>query len=478
MTHAPPTPTLGNRSVKLDRLRKTNVVATVTMFLYAFWLTSDHTWNPDGAKASGLDSGFFYWDQAKSLMRAQLHVVPPSHKYWWLECFTIEHKCYGYFGITPSLMRVPAVVLFGDTFVGLAPLFVAVAVAVAFWAAMDLVRQVLAQYVEAHPEVSDRFAVRWMVVVGALLGPASILVLVARGRVYEEAVAWSAAFLCLTFNLVYRWSRNRTDLFLYGAILTASLATLSRPSAIPAAVVLGVAVVVVGWRWGGITTRVLGASLAAVPAVAFAFVFWRKFGSLSFPWQLYGPYISVPSFTRVIDNNHGSTVGLRFALTNLANYFRPDSIRLELGPPWATLRSVDSADLIILPTTRAGQVWGNRIPSLTNVMPVPLVLTVIACVQHAGRVVKRATRDAALMPTAMLVAGIAGGVPAILYYALAGRYLGDLYPLMVVGTAFSLPWLLDRARRPGPRGRWIFPVISVLAFAGCVVLFQIRDSVF
>jgi hypothetical protein len=83
-----------------------------------------------------------------------------------------------------------------------------------------------------------------------------------------------------------------------------------------------------------------------------------------------------------------------------------------------------------------------------------------------------------LMPAVLLVAGLAAGAPAITYYALAGRYLGDLYPLMAVGTAIALPLVIERSRRDRWWARMIFPVVAVAAVAGCIILYQIRDSVF
>ena len=144
-----------------------------------------------------------------------------------------------------------------------------------------------------------------------------------------------------------------------------------------------------------------------------------------------------------------------------------------------SLTSVSSSDLIILPTTNAQQVWGNRVPSLTNVMPLPFLLTCVAFVQQTVRVLKRKAKGAALMPAFMLVAALGAGIPVVMYYAVAGRYLGDLYPLMAVGTAFALPLIMDLSRRRDRWwARWTFPVIATVAVASCFVVFQLHDSVF
>ena len=462
---------------RFDQLKRVNLALTAFVFLYSFWLTSEHTWDPDHVTKLGLGSDFFFWSQTDSILQGQLHAVTPGRD-WWVECFKIDLKCYGYFGIGPSILRIPAFLPLGDSVVGLVPLFIALGAGLAFWAGMDLVRQMLARWAERDPTVSRSLATRWLVVAGVLLGPASVLVLLAHGRVYEEAGVWCAAFLALTLNLVYRWSRSRSNRCLYGALVAGSMATLSRPSAIPAVIVLGVAIVLLGWKWGGRAVRLLGVGLMTIPPILFAAVFIRKFGSLDFPWKSYGPYHIFPGFKETIQANDESTVGARFILTNLVNYFRPDSISVHLGDPLVTLDSLTRDDLIILPTTNAAQVWGGRVPSLTNVMPIPLLFTCVAVVQQGWLVVKRKVSGMELMPAVLLVAGLAAGAPAITYYALAGRYLGDLYPLMAVGTAIALPLVIERSRRDRWWARMIFPVVAVAAVAGCIILYQIRDSVF
>ena len=288
-----------------DRLRKLNLAMTGFVTIYAFWLTSERTWDPDHHSKLSLGGDFFYWSQAKSIMHGRVYVVTP--KQWWIECFTIDEKCRGYFGIAPSILRIPPHLVLGDSVVGLVPLFIALGIGLAFWAAMDLVRQVLLRYVERTPDLADSFATRWSIVVGALLGPGSVLILLTNGRVYEEADAWCAAFLILTLNLVYRWSKSRSNLCLYGAVLSGSMAALSRPSAIPAVLVLGAGIIVIGWRSGGTKVRVLGVALAVVPPALFAAVFIWKFGSLSFPWKTYSPYrvAAVPKDDRQQPPRHG-----------------------------------------------------------------------------------------------------------------------------------------------------------------------------
>ncbi len=466
-----PTPT------RRDRLREINLGLTLAFAIYSFWLTSNRTWNPDGRSPLSLGGDFFYWSQADSIIHGQVHVVTPRS--WWLECFTIDGMCRGYFGITPSILRVPVYTFFGGTqLVGLNPLFAALALALAFWAALDLLRQLIDRFLVSRPDLSATVARKWFVLAAVLLGPGSVLVFLARGRVYEEAITWCAAFLLVTLNLIYRWSLTKRTGMLVGAIATASLATLSRPSAIPAVVVLGIAVILLGWRWGGWLVRGLGAALAVVPSFLFAFIFWRKFGSLSFPWPDYSPYIVRPDFKRTIDANDKSTVGFRFILTTLANYLRPDSIHFSSSAPFIRLSSVTPQDLLVLPTASRVQLWGDHIPSLTNVMPVPLVLTFIAIAQQVRLVFRRALHGMATMPGVLLLAALAACAPAVMYYAMAGRYLGDTYPLLVVGTALALPFVIRQSLKPAWWAKAIFPTLCVLAVFASVVAYELHDGVF
>jgi hypothetical protein len=374
-------------------------------------------------------------------------------------------------------LRIPAEWIFSDSFVGLVPVFVAIAITLAFWAAMDLVRLVIVNFQTQQESVSQNLLIRWLFVTGLLLGPGSVLIFSAKARVYEEAIVWCVAFTVLTLNFIYRWSKNHSDRLLGAALLTGTLSDLSRPSAIPALVVLGSAVLFIAWRMGRILTKIFGAALVVVPAGLYLFVFVSKFGSLSFPWENYSPYI-LNIIRQVIESNNGSTVGLRYISTTVANYFRFDSISFDLGSPWVTLKSVFPSDLIILPPVNAGQIWGSRIPSFTNTMPIPLLFTAIAIVSQLRLVLKSKLKRADCIPTFMLLAGLAGGVTLIMYFALASRYLGDLYPLLAVGTAFALPTVLVYSQKGKWWSRAIFPAVALIAVAISFINYQIQSVVF
>ena len=459
-----------------NRLIQINLAMTVFVFIYSHWLTTERTWKADHVSKFGLGGDFYYWTQVQSLVRGQLSVDTTTNA--WIECFTIDEKCYGYFGITPSILRIPAERIFRDSFVGLVPLFVAIAVALAFWVAMDLVRLVIVNYQTQQESVSQNLLIRWLVVTGVLLGPGSLLIFSAKARVYEEAVVWCAAFVIFTLNFIYRWSINHSDRLLWAALLTGTLSALSRPSAIPALIVLGFAVLFIAWRTGQISTKILGAALMVVPAGLYVIIFVSKFGSLSFPWENYSPYILWGPFRQVIESNNGSTVGLQYIPTTLANYFRFDSLSFDLGSPWVTLKSFLPSDLIILPPINAGQIWGYRIPSLTNTMPIPLLFTAIALFSQLRLVLKRKLKGADWMPTFMLLAGLAGGVTLFMYFALASRYLGDLYPLLAVGTAFALPTVLVYSQKGKWWSRTIFPAVALMAVAISFINYQIQSVVF
>lgn len=458
-------------AVKQIPLRYINLGLTLLFTIYVYWLTSEHTWLPDHISKLNPGSEFYYWSQAKDLWNGHLYVSAGNWR--WLECFIIAGECYGYFGIAPSLIRIPAVAIFRDQVNGLVPVFLALAIGLGFWAAIDLVRQVISGYFKKYPPPSRGFALRWMVLTAVLLGPGSVLVITARARVYEEAVAWGAAFLCLTINLIYRWSKSRGNLILTAAVVSGILAALSRPSSIPATIVLGLLVLVIAWKSGGVKVYTLGVLLIIAPVAIYIYIFVSKFGSLSFPWKVYAPYYIMPGFRNVIDANQGGTVGLRYAPTTLFNYFRFDSISFDWSSPWVTLKS----SFEIIAPANARQIWALSVPSLTNMMPGPLILTIIALVSQVVQITKRRLRGTDLVPAGLLVAACSAGVPMIMYYALAGRYLADLYPLMVVGTAFSLPIIFDWTRKRKWWGRAIFSFLTVLAVVSSFVLFQIQEII-
>ena len=71
-------------------------------------------WTFDPSFSAYIRSDSFFTAQADALIRGRLWVDPKSMDTV-LECFYSAGKCYGYFGLPPSRLRVPILLVIGPT---------------------------------------------------------------------------------------------------------------------------------------------------------------------------------------------------------------------------------------------------------------------------------------------------------------------------------------------------------------------------
>src|SRR5262245_35425746 len=87
------------------QLRMICWIGILVMVPVVLYFTTLGTWDLTRQRNDGGWSGGFYAAQAESmLVRARLDVEPPDIQG---ECFERDSRCYGYFGLTPTLVRIP-----------------------------------------------------------------------------------------------------------------------------------------------------------------------------------------------------------------------------------------------------------------------------------------------------------------------------------------------------------------------------------
>ena len=311
-----------------------------------FYYTSLGTWDPRHQNVTGAWSASFFTAQAESmLVHARLDVKPSDIQG---ECFMRDSLCFGYFGITPSLVRIPLLGISRYLHSALTPLYLAVAVLLAYWAALQLMQRSLRESAD-----SAQAHALWYFIIGAVaLGPGGTLMFVTRPAVYEEANAWSVAFILLAMNQVWAWhSGERRSLV--PAVLFAIAAANARPTAAVTSGVLGLVVIAI-WTLSGFkdsegvvqdldtlkecgpgqaghaprtSRRVLvwALCLGLLPGLTAAGVFWLKFRT-PVPSPLINEQFEAPHWRAIRQRNGDRTSGLIFTPTELVAYFRPDTV--------------------------------------------------------------------------------------------------------------------------------------------------------
>jgi hypothetical protein len=175
---------------------------------------------PLASRAGGREH--YYTAAAIALLHGRLYV---PHTFIGSECFKVHGHCYGYFGITPSLLRLPAVVIAGNSatnsnaFEAAFYILGFLTIAAAFW---WLARQLVEWWAPALRPNRAR-AVGFLGSVSGL-GAAPLIFLVGRPLVYEEAILWGVAFAAVALAAsvsVFRRPRSLTIVTLVVADLLA-----------------------------------------------------------------------------------------------------------------------------------------------------------------------------------------------------------------------------------------------------------------
>src|SRR5580765_7012577 len=214
------------RSSTLDsRLRAITRIAVLVMVPLVFYFTTEGTWRLTKQHEDGGWSGGFFAAQAEAIVHGRLEVPRNSII---SECWDRDGHCYGYFGVTPSLLRAPFLGILRWLHSSVTPLFLATAVLLAYWAALRLLRRSLGDAADAG---QPRALVLGYAVAGALaLGPGGTLLFLTRPAVYEEATAWGVAFFLLALDRVWDWQRSQNWRALMWATIFGIAAANARPT--------------------------------------------------------------------------------------------------------------------------------------------------------------------------------------------------------------------------------------------------------
>lgn len=436
----------------LDRpLRRVVLVVLVaTLPVLAYYATIG-TWRLTHQNTDGGWSGTFYWQQAEAILVRWRLDVDPVHILG--ECFERDGRCYGYFGLTPSLVRLPLLGILRFFHSALTPIFLSAALLIALWAALQLLLRVIRLY--GDPGWPPALVIGYVALAGLALGPGSSLVFLSRPAVYEEAIAWAVAFLLLAMNATWRWMAGESTR-LRSAVFWAVAAGNARPTAALACGVLGV--LLAAWCWRHRRDRptiVLALSLAILPAATASVTYWLKLRTLLPSVRLSKQVQEAAHWRDILRRNGDRTGGLLFLPTAATAYFRPDSVRHQTAWPWFDFKFKQDT-LTWVPPLPPNGAYVERIASLTSTMPLPWLLNVavIMWVVTSGLRWLR-TRPPGADPPPWLMAGglfVSAAAMAGLTLTTVGittRYLGDFYAMSAVGVAFGpLVVLPVISRRP------------------------------
>jgi len=391
--------------------------------------------------------GNFYDLQARAMFHGHLYVPSGSLG---LEAFVHDGRQYTYYGLFPSLLRMP-ILLFTHRLDGrlstlsilLAWLVTGVFSTLLLWRVRGLIR--------GRALLGRAEAVTYGFLFAAIMGGSILVYLAANPWVYTEDVAWGTA---LTIGSLFALvgvleAPTRQRVMATGLLILA--VELTRGS-LGLGCVMGAALAAVWFASGhsGSENRRwwLPVFLAgALPlCVAFA-VSWAKFGVLSgYPLhdQLY--------FERYLSTIKGSYFSLTYVPTTVATYLGLPGLHFSSVFPFITLPSY--------PARAVGHVslfGSEEVASVPGSMPLLFLLAlwglIVAFRPHAHR-----------QPRMVAIPLIAAGIPVaiiLVFGFLTQRFVGDFLPLLVLGSAAGMAALWNRLQRCNRRLRVV--VLGVVA---------------
>lgn len=375
----------------------------------------------------------FYDLQARAIFHGHLYLRNGAIG---IEAFVHDGRQYTYFGLFPSLLRMPVLIFTSQLDGKLTPSSMLLA-----WLVTGVVGSLLLWrvrlLVRGRTVMGRAEAASFGVLVATIMAGTVLIYLAATPYVFDEDLAWSVALtVAATFALLGvvespSWRR------VVGAGALILAANLDRVTT-GVACVLGAVLIALWFRFrrngAEEDRRWLWPLLAAglVPLAAGFAVNWAKFGV---PFGLpvtHQVWTSVNAYRRqFLAANGFSEVGPQFIPSNLLAYFRPDGLRLTAVFPFITLPAAPAHAV-------SGVLFDRRYRTAS--MPASmLLLFLLSCwgVITAFRPRPQSAARMAGIRILVLATASAGGA-LLLWGYIANRYLADFVPFLALAGAVGL----------------------------------------
>jgi len=416
-------------------------IAAAAALLIVSWMVTEGTW--DFYETTGRLEAFFE-AQANSLLAGHIDVAPDAIGD---EAFVRNGKAYGYFGPTPALFRLPLVILFPGMNGHWSRASMLFGSAVLLASVLLLIFR-LEQLLPGLARAPSWVWLRTALVLAAGIGSTQIFVC-AESKVYQESIEWATSLSLASAVCLLSYLMTRRMPWLTATCVTAFLSFFARVSSgagpIFGLLLLDLALLLPYGRikaWLGTEAltpnpraiALLSATIALTVALWAGLNYW-KFGSFfaSQPLRLNAQFDA-----QRLRNVKGELASLTNLPLTLSTYLSPANFRFTPGFPWVQTMVV-SSDALRASFPSAHFDYCEWFASLPDSMPALFfggLGGAILCLCAAGKKFRELRTP--------LLAGAAGCGLVFMWGAIAYRYLHDLFPFLVIGTAIALTWIATR----------------------------------
>ena len=442
--------------MNVRRYRLVAIMASVAAAVPYFWVLMV-LWGSTVNALPSDTSGSIYATQGRAILHGHLSLASGSIG---IEAFQHGGRTYTYFGLFPSLIRVP-VLLFTHSLdgrltvvsIGVSWLVTALFAALLLWRVRVVVR--------GDAPLGWAEAVSYGVLLASILAGSVLVFLASQPQVYSEDLAWSVALTCgslfAILGVVERPSWGGVAAI--GVLLI--LTNLDR-STTGYACILGTVLISVWFglgragserrRWALPLLLTGVAALAVGSAIDFA-KFHLLFGFPASEQLLY----QALHYSRI---NGGHYFGIRFLPDTLRAYVSPGNLRITRLFPFVTF-----PDIPATPFGRTHLFLRGLTSSAVTTMPLLVgvgVWGVIAAFQRQQGTPARSLR--------ILLVAMAAGAGAVMVFGwIAERYVADFMPLLVLASTVGMVDIWRRLDCRRRSFRVVAPAaVGVLALFGLV----------
>jgi hypothetical protein len=432
------------------------IAATGLILLWVLW----DLWSSSADPFRTAPADFFYDVQARAMFHGHLNVRNGSLG---IEGFLHNGKTYAYFGLFPSLLRMP-VLLITSRFDGAltAPSMLLAWMMTALFSSLLLWR--LRIVTRGRAVLGRAEAASYGVLIATIMGGSVIIYLNATPFVYNEDFAWSIPLTVGTlFTLLGVMERPSAGRVWASGILVL-FANLDRtPTGYACVIGAGLVGLWFVFGRGGASNRRWGVPMFAVALVGFA-------ASCAVTYAKFGTPIGLPMADQVwaminahrryfLAANGGKAFSFGFLPSTIVAYLQPFGIRFSTIFPFVTTPTAPAAAI------RA--VLDQTYPTASAPATMPLLVIL------GGWGTISAFRPKALVPFRLtrivLITGVVGTAGVLLWGYISERYLADFMPFLIVASGVGLIeiWRRFEGRSIMARGV-VLGIVSVMA-AYCVV---------
>ncbi len=434
------------------------VAGTAVTFPFALWLLWDLWWGKVNV-IRGTSYDYFYDLQARAMFHGHLWVNAGQLS---IEAFFHDGHAFTYFGIFPSLIRMPVLLLTsrldGDL---TAPSLLLAWFATAIFTALLMWR--LRVLIRGTALLGRAEAASYGVLMAGVMGGSVVIYLLATPFVYNEDFAWSIALVVATlFALLGIQERPSWGRTAVAAVLVVCTNLNRTPAGY--AVTIG-CLLVAAWfalGKGGTAARRWAIPLAAIGVVGFlvnAAVNYAKFGiPVGLP-MADQEWTKLNAHRRYfLAANGGKPYNVTHIPTQVWAYFQPFGARFSTLFPFITPPGHPAAVL-------NGAVMEFTYPTASMTTTAPLLI--VLAVWGAVTAFRRRGPGRVHVARIILVTGAVGTAGVLLWGYVSQRYIGDLMPLFIVASAVGMIeiWRLLDGRSRRARG-WALGGFCALAAYG------------